>query len=262
MHTNAFATSYDPSASILRFQEQMAKRGNIESQFKLGLMHETGTWVKPNTKTALTWYKKAASKNHKPALNRITYLEIKRAGFKKSHIEWLKSLKDDARHKEGEALFLLGQMYSAGIGVNKSLTRSLKLLRRAEGKNITGAENEIKRIELELSVLRKEYAEKQAKSAILIVKKNKKNTAITAKPPVTTKIVKPTVFKKTPKTKPTPVIKRPLIVKKPVSRLANKKQKVKTNKLNPKMLVIQKPLQDEYEHPMVAVINLAKAAGK
>jgi len=164
IHFNISAELYDPSASVFRFQKQMAKRGNAESQFKLGLMYETGSGVKKSLVLATSWYKKAARQNHKPALNRLTYLEIKKYGFNNSHREWLMELKADARYQEGEALFLLGQMHSEGTGVNKSLTNALELLREAAGGNIPGSEAEIIRVENELSLLQNKYSYKKNKA--------------------------------------------------------------------------------------------------
>jgi len=164
LHLNIYADVYGPSASVLRFQKQMAKRGNAESQYKLGLMYETGSGVSNSLVLATSWYKKAARQNYKPAVNRLTYLEIKKSGFNNSHREWLLELKADARYQEGEALFLLGQMYSEGTGVNKSLTHALELLREAAGGNIPGSEAEILRVEKELTLLQNKYNHKKIKT--------------------------------------------------------------------------------------------------
>ena len=56
----------------------MAKRGNAESQFKLGLMYETGSGTDKSLVLATSWYKKAAQQDYKPASNRLTYLNIKK----------------------------------------------------------------------------------------------------------------------------------------------------------------------------------------
>jgi len=163
-HQVAAAEAYDPSATVYRFQETMAKRGNAESQFKLGLMFETGSGVEQGLVNAITWYNKAAEQNYKPAINRLTYLEIKKSGFKKSHNKWVKNLQADARFNEGEALFLLGQMYSEGTGIKKDLPEALRLLRKASRGNIPGADAEIYRIEKELAANKKIKAPKQKRN--------------------------------------------------------------------------------------------------
>jgi len=195
-HINLQAETYDSSSSVFRFQKQMAKRGNTESQFKLGLMYETGSGVKPSQTLAISWYKKAARQNHKPASNRLTYLDIKKSGFNETHNEWLKQLEKDARFHEGEALFLLGQMYSEGTGVNKSLTRALKLLHKAASVNIPGSEAEIARVEHELALLQQQYIseEEKEKTPPIIVAPVKKiaplKKTVKAKPKAIPKVTK------------------------------------------------------------------------
>lgn len=199
------AEVYDPSSSVFRFQQQMAKRGNAESQFKLGLMYETGSGIEPSQTRAISWYIKAAEQNYKPASNRLTYLDIKKSGFNSNHKEWLQQLKSDARFNEGEALFLLGQMYSEGTGVHKSLTLALSHLRKAKGGNIPGSEAEIARVEQELAELQGQYItedEKKKTTPVIIIPVKKTATKITHKSsiPVKSGITK-TTSSKTPKPK-------------------------------------------------------------
>ena len=205
----------------------MAKRGNAESQFKLGLMYETGSGTYKSPVLATSWYKKASQQHYKPASNRLIYLDIKKTGFKESHIDWLKSLKKDARFNEGEALFLLGQMYSEGTGVNKSLTRSLLLLRKAAGGNIPGSETEIARVEHELALLQKKYQTKEKKkrlTPVLILPARKKTKTPTLKKvkPSIKKPAKPLNSKTRKTSRKTSVKKQKTIAKQPT----NKKKKV------------------------------------
>jgi len=250
MHFSLNADTYDPSASVFLFQKQMAKRGNAESQFKLGLMYETGSGVNNSLALATSWYKKAARQNYKPASNRLTYLEIKKSGFREHHQKWLKALKDDARFNEGEALFLLGQMYSEGTAVNKSLTRSLSYLRKAAGGNIPGSEAEINRVEQELALLQDQYiSEKEKKNmtavAVLPVKKKTKPPVIpvpvkTTATPIKTKKVKPK--------KPHKPVKKPL--KKPVSTTKTQLAKTSAKKQTLTKKPPEKIIIKEDPHPM------------
>ncbi len=155
---SAYTENYDPSASVFRFHQKMAKRGVAASQQKLGLMYETGSGTRQSTVNARLWYKRAAAQNYKPAINRLTYLQIKQSGYTDEHRKWLKNLKSDASFNNGEALFLLGQMYSEGTGVNKNLTRSLELLQKAAAGDIPGSEAQVAKIEEELSALQKQHA--------------------------------------------------------------------------------------------------------
>ena len=144
----------------------MAKRGHVESQFKLGLMLETGSGVEQGLVNAILWYKKAADQNFKPAINRLTYLDIKKSGFTPSHKKWVIKLQKDAQFNEGEALFLLGQMYSEGTGIDKDLNKALILLRKAARSDIPGSETEIFRVEHELAILNRKNAKKKSAVAL------------------------------------------------------------------------------------------------
>jgi len=243
----------------------MAKRGNAESQFKLGLMYETGSGVDQSPVLATSWYKKAKRQNYKPAANRLTYLEIKKTGFTDKHAAWLKDLKNDARFNEGEALFLLGQMYSEGTGVNKSLTRSLKLLRKAAGGNIPGADAEIARVEEELNQLQKQYISKEekekTKSAVIVPVK--KAAAKPRKPVKKASSPKINKSRKTAAKKPNksnnPVKKRNTIKsstttskqktpKKPAAPAKTKTIPVKPAPVKP--VPVKREIKKEEEHPM------------
>lgn len=170
----ALAGAYDPSASVYRFQKKMAKRGNAESQFKLGLMFETGSGVEQGLVNAILWYKRAADQNFKPAINRLTYIDIKKSGFTRSHNRWVKQLQKDAQFNEGEALFLLGQMYSEGTGIKKDLEQALILLRKAARSDIPGSETEINRVEDELAILKEKAAKEKQKRIIALNLKHAK----------------------------------------------------------------------------------------
>lgn len=267
INSNSHADTYDSSASVFLFQKQMAKRGNAESQFKLGLMYETGSGIDQSPVLASSWYKKAQRQNYKPASNRLTYLQIKKSGFNDEHIKWLKDLKNDARFNEGEALFLLGQMYSEGTGVNKSLTRSLKLLRKAAGGNIPGADAEIARVEEELKQLQNQYItneEKEKTKAVILPLK--KATRAPAKP--TVKTSSPVIKKTTPasinKTKKTQA-KSAKASKKPLKKQSKANNKAATKKQKPvnktntpakakaayvKPAPLKEEINKEDEHPM------------
>jgi len=183
--TSAYTQAYDTSSSIFRFHQKMAKRGMAESQQKLGLMYETGSGARQSMVNARLWYKQAAAQNYKPALNRLTYLEIKQSGYTDEHKQWLKKLKKDAGFNESEALFLLGQMYSEGTGVTKSLTRSLELLRKAAAGNIPGSESQIAKVEEELAVIRKQYARQKKNTRAIPLRKAPVKKASTAQVPST-----------------------------------------------------------------------------
>lgn len=143
----ALASAFESSVSVYRFQQKLANKGNPDAQYKLGMMYETGNGVEINPVKARTWYNKSAYQNFKPAKNRLIYLDIKQNGLKENHNFWIKSLRHDAVYGDGEALFLLGQMYSKGIGVNRDLEKALRILQKAAASNIPGSELELAQTE-------------------------------------------------------------------------------------------------------------------
>lgn len=157
LSTPVTAAIYSTSDSVLRFQKTMAEKGVVESQYTLGFMYETGLHVAQSIEDSIEWYDKASAQDYQPAIDRLTYLQIKSTGYKQEHVHWLGALKEKARASDKDALFLLGQMYSEGTAVNKSLTLSLKLLRQASRSDRPEIEAEIIRVESELAKLQQQY---------------------------------------------------------------------------------------------------------
>lgn len=143
-------SEYDPTVSVFLFQKKMATKGSAAAQYKLGTMYETGTGIPANISTAQRWYKKAATQHYKAAQNRLIFLEIAQKGFSDQHQPWLKTLRHDARFGDGEALFLLAQLYNKGLGIKQDKALALKLLKKASAANIAGAEIERLKIENQL----------------------------------------------------------------------------------------------------------------
>ena len=158
-NSSSIASDLDASVSVLRFQQKMAHKGHPEAQYKLAMMHESGTVVKIDIDQAKYWYKKAAYQDFKPAKNRLVYLDIRQNGFKKTHNFWLKDIEHDALYGDGEALFLLGQMYLYGTGLKQDLKKSVNILKRAAAYNIPASEAELNRAE-------KKYNEEKNKQAV------------------------------------------------------------------------------------------------
>jgi len=135
------------SSSVLRFQHKMAEKGHAEYQYKLARMYESGTNIQRNLDNARHWYELAAKQHYKPAEHRLVYLEIQQHKFQPQHQPWLEVVKREARYNDPEALFLLGQIYAEGLGVEQDFKKSLTLLRKASAANITESETEIRRVE-------------------------------------------------------------------------------------------------------------------
>ena len=134
------AQAGDFDAGVFEFQKKLADNGNPQAQFKLGNMYETGRSVGMDPGAARQWYEKAAANNFKPAKNRLTYLQVKRNGFKLEHKSWLSEVLADANDGDGEASMILGEMYEQGIGMPKNLAQAQTEYKRATVKGIAGSE--------------------------------------------------------------------------------------------------------------------------
>lgn len=156
---------------IFQFQKKLALRGNTLAQYKLGTLYEFGISVPPNVEEASKWYRKAAAEQYGPAINRLTYLQIKSSGFKpETHGEWLEELEELADSSDAHALILLGQMHHQGIHVEQNLKTALDMLERASSLGHTEVDSEIEQIQHKLTPLAKPKKTTQAVKAKTSVK--------------------------------------------------------------------------------------------
>lgn len=178
---------------IFQFQEKMALKGNTFAEYKLGTLYEFGVSVKPDPIEASNWYRKAAKKDYIPAINRLTYLEIKQNGYDRvKHDPWFKSLISQVSSKEPNALILLGQMNRHGINVDKNLEKAIEYLELASALGHTEVDSEIDEIKREI-----EANKPVVKTAISVTTKKPDSKLNTPKAKSIKKVVnQPTTTKK------------------------------------------------------------------
>jgi len=141
----------DNSSDVFKFQQKLADSGNVQAQFKLGSMYEAGDGVGINIEQAKYWYGIAAEAGSQSAAQRNSFLRIKESGFDASRdTPWLNSVKGDAGQHKADAVFLLGQLYKNGIGVEKNLEKSLVLYKQIKSLGEANVEREITSINSEL----------------------------------------------------------------------------------------------------------------
>ena len=140
------AQAYNFSAGVFQFQQKLAAKGDAQAQYKLAYMYETGQGIKVDLDKAMEWYQKAAAQNHPDAQMRLTYISIKKDGYRSAkHSGWLKKLQKDAANS-GEAMLLLGTLYKNGFIFRKNLNKAAKLFKSAANKNVTSAEAELESV--------------------------------------------------------------------------------------------------------------------
>ena len=185
------------SSNVFKFQQRLAENGNLQAQYKLAFMYETGEGVEASFDKAMHWYDRAAKSGLKKADQRSTYLMVKELGFnKKMHTEWLNSVKVEANNHEPEAMLLLGQLYRQGLGVTKNLKKSLGLLTQVSILGDADVDSEIESIHAEMDASNQakqvatrnkpdKPANNNSKSVVVtektIVRKKQKPATVTAK---------------------------------------------------------------------------------
>lgn len=152
--TTLLASDYD--TGIFEFQQKLAKGGNPQAQYQLATMYESGRGVAKDTNKAHEWYKKSAANNYKPAKHRLIYLEVKTSGFKDSHKAWINQLVADAKKGDGEAMFILGNLYEKGTGVKTSLKRAQGYYKSSATIGNVDAENRLYDVEQKINQQRQQ----------------------------------------------------------------------------------------------------------
>ena len=162
----------DISSGVFRFQVKLAEQGNPEAQYKVGEMYETGKGVQKDPKIALTWFEKAAAQDHKKAVYKLLYLDIKKNGLNSHSKTQLGVLRQESASGNPDAQYYLGKMYASGVGVPKSLNNALTWLNKATFNGVSEAEHEAISVEEKLARNREKAAKKRALA--LEASKNKK----------------------------------------------------------------------------------------
>ena len=162
----------DISSGVFRFQVKLAEQGNPEAQYKVGEMYETGKGVQKDPEIALTWFEKAAAQDHKKAVYKLLYLDIKKNGLNSHSKTQLGILRQESASGNPDAQYYLGKMYATGVGVPKSLNNALTWLNKATFNGVSEAEHEAISVEEKLASNREKAAKKRALA--LEASKNKK----------------------------------------------------------------------------------------
>jgi TPR repeat protein len=140
------------SSNIFKFQQKLAMNGNVHAQYKLASMYEMGDGVSADIEQAKNWYERAAEAGSVPARQRSIYLSVKEQGYDPAkNAVWLNSVRTDADEHKGQAMFLLGQLYRDGIGVNKDLEKSLELLKEVRILGVANVDKQIAAIQDEIA---------------------------------------------------------------------------------------------------------------
>ncbi len=167
--TSVFAMDMatQPTSGVFKFQHKLASNGNARAQYKLGSMYESGTGVDLDIEKAKHWYGLSSTAGVKSANDRLTYLSVKERGYDPAkNSVWLDGVKKSANKSNGDAMFLLAQLYREGFGVDKDLGKALEILDRVSLLGAADVEDERALIQAEMIASKKAEKAAQRKNEI------------------------------------------------------------------------------------------------
>ncbi len=104
-------------ATALREYRPLAKQGNAEAQFFLGVMYEQGQGVPQDYAKAVKWYRKAAEQGYADAQHTLGVMYEYGEGVPQDYAEAVGLWRKAAEQGYAKAQYNLGAMYGNGLGV-------------------------------------------------------------------------------------------------------------------------------------------------
>ena len=121
----------------------LAEKGNVDAQFRLGLMYDTGEGVTKNDAEALKWLHRAAGRGHPRAQLVLGIRHWKGDGVRQDYTLAKALLGRAAAQGDGDAEKFLGYMYFHGKGVPQDYPRAVNWFGRAAARGDANAQFEI-----------------------------------------------------------------------------------------------------------------------
>jgi hypothetical protein len=126
---------------------ELARSGDAESQYKLGLNYLYGTDVPKDASKAAEYFQMAADQGFLPARRELGILLASGEGVEPDMEQALAYLSEAADNLDPSALYHLGLMYEVGIGVEKDLQKSVRMLAYAAEMGYPGADTDAERVD-------------------------------------------------------------------------------------------------------------------
>jgi uncharacterized protein len=115
----------------LKFLEDAAKQNSLPAAVELGLCLYTGRWVKPDKHRAIEILQHASEMGSKEAVLQLCAIELRDEENPANATELIQTLRQFTRNGSVLAESVLGYCYQIGRGVDKNITESVRLYRRA-----------------------------------------------------------------------------------------------------------------------------------
>ncbi len=126
---------------------RLARDGDTEAQFVLGLLHSDGAGVPLSHEKAFYWYHQAAQRGHIDAQYNLAHMYLNGTGVEKNLDRTVYWWRKAAEAGHLRAQYNLGFAYFRGIGVKQDYQQSLVWIRRAAGRNDARAISLLQKLE-------------------------------------------------------------------------------------------------------------------
>jgi len=161
-------------ATALREWTPLAKQGDVDAQYNLGLIYDKGRGVPKNYKTAVKWYRLAAKQGNAFAQSNLGYMYEKGTGVPLDYKTAVKWYRLAAEQGFAVAQSNLGFMYHEGKGVPKNYKTAVKWYRLAAKQGYANAQSKLLRPDLQVII-------KESERLALIERERQRVAVINAK---------------------------------------------------------------------------------
>ena len=158
-HSGDFATA-------LREWTPLAKQGNADAQYNLGVMYNEGKGVPQDDKTAVKWYKLAAKQGYAHAQYNLGVMHERGEGVPEDYKTAVKWYKLAAEQGYADAQGNLGAMYAMGKGVIQDNVYAHMWLNFAASSGKENASNNRDIVAKEMTPSQLETAQKLARECV------------------------------------------------------------------------------------------------
>ena len=130
------------NSPVYAYLEQ-ANKGDVDSQYKLGMMYLTGDGIGKDSKKAIRYLQLAAEDDHIDAQLQLADLYLVGLELEKDFFAAAKWYKKAAEQGSPDAQYNLGNLYRKGMGVHKSNSKAMKWYRLAAKQGHLKARNRL-----------------------------------------------------------------------------------------------------------------------
>lgn len=127
-------------AQYIGWFHKVAENGDVESQFKLGLIYQEGKVIQKNDVEAIKWYVMSAEQGHAEAQYNLAIIYDKGENVPQNNIKAVKWYKKAAEQGHINAQFNLGLRYYAGQCTSQNYAEAIKWYLKAAEQGDTEAQ--------------------------------------------------------------------------------------------------------------------------